>query len=263
MAKALHVHCRMHREHTTGTFPRASLGSARICAFPPTYRPWFDPTRLPICTPMPQGISMKDRWDDGVAAGLDPLGRLVYRSNLLGSDPRITNTGGGNTSSKLIDADPITGESVEVLWVKGSGGDLRTAGRAHFAALYQQRLLDLQQVYERFEERGPKTPAEDAMVGMYPHAAFGLRRRTPSIDTPLHGFVPYRHVDHTHPWAVIALATAGRGPECTRGRVWGRGGMGGLATSGLRAGVEAAAGLRGPSAGSGSCARWARAHQLG
>src|SRR5690606_24212802 len=98
------------------------------------------------------------RWDDAVASRLDPVGRLVYRSNLLGADWRITNTGGGNTSSKLIERDPVTGEEVEVLWVKGSGGDLRTAGREHFASLYQNRLLALQDVYARMDRRGARSP---------------------------------------------------------------------------------------------------------
>jgi rhamnulose-1-phosphate aldolase/alcohol dehydrogenase len=158
---------------------------------------------------------VEDLWDDAVADALDPVERLVYRSNLLGSDWRITNTGGGNTSSKLPDHDPITGERVDVLWVKGSGGDLRTAKRAHFASLYQDKLRALQAVYERFEERGPKTPAEDAMVALYAHTTFNLNPRAPSIDTPLHSFIPYRHVDHMHPVACIALATAADGRRLT------------------------------------------------
>lgn len=161
-------------------------------------------------------IHVENRWDDAVSHALDPVERLVYRSNLLGSDWRITNTGGGNTSAKLVEQDPITGEDVEVLWVKGSGGDLRTAKRENFASLYQQKLLDLQDVYARFDERGPKTPAEDAMVALYPHTVFNLNKRAPSIDTPLHSFVPYRHVDHMHPVAVIAIATAADGPALTR-----------------------------------------------
>jgi rhamnulose-1-phosphate aldolase/alcohol dehydrogenase len=158
----------------------------------------------------------QDLWDDSVVAAADPVGRLIYRSNLLGSDPRITNTGGGNTSSKIMAPDPITGEAVEVLWVKGSGGDLRTADRGFFSSLYQEKLLSLRKVYERMEPRGPKTPAEDAMVAMYPHCAFNLNPRPPSIDTPLHAFVPFRHVDHMHPISCIALATARNGRELTR-----------------------------------------------
>ena len=159
---------------------------------------------------------VENRWDDDVADRLDPLGRLVYRSNLLGADWRITNTGGGNTSSKLQEKDPLTGRGVEVLWVKGSGGDLRTAGRANFASLYQDRLVALQDVYAGAGERGPKTAAEDAMVGMYGHCTYNLNPRAPSIDTPLHAFVPFKHVDHTHPVACIALATAANGPALTR-----------------------------------------------
>ena len=157
-----------------------------------------------------------DLWDDSVANGLDAVGRLVYRSNLLGTDWRITNTGGGNTSSKLIETDPLSGKDVEVLWVKGSGGDLRTAKKANFASLYQDKLLELQDVYRRFDSRGLKTPAEDAMVGMYAHCTFDLNTRAPSIDTPLHSFIPHKIVDHTHPVACIAIATAKDGPELTR-----------------------------------------------
>ena len=159
---------------------------------------------------------VEDVWDDAVADALDPVERLVYRSNLLGSDWRITNTGGGNTSAKLTETDPITGQDVEVLWVKGSGGDLRTAEKANFASLYQDQVLALQEVYQRFPERGLKTPAEDAMVAMYPHTTFDLNPRAPSIDTPLHSFIPYKHVDHMHPVAVIAIATASNGPELTK-----------------------------------------------
>src|SRR5271166_3814194 len=106
-------------------------------------------------------------WDDGVAAKLDPVGRLIYRSNLLGSDQRITNTGGGNTSAKLTETDPLTGQPVEVLWVKGSGGDLRTGTRANFSSLYQQKLIELQPLYARRPDKGLKSPAEDEMVGKY------------------------------------------------------------------------------------------------
>src|SRR4051812_43968281 len=98
-------------------------------------------------------------WDDAVAATLDPVGRLVYRSNILGADGRITNTGGGNTSSKIVLPDPLTGNETEVLWVKGSGGDLRTATRANFASLYLDKLLNLRTLYEKYEKRGVKTPA--------------------------------------------------------------------------------------------------------
>lgn len=164
----------------------------------------------------PNFLHVEDRWDEAVADGLDGLGRLVYRSNLLGGDRRFTNTGGGNTSSKIMERDPVTGEEVEVLWVKGSGGDLGTAGRENFSSLYQHKLLALQETYARFPDRGLKTQAEDAMPAMYSHAVFDLNRRAPSIDTPLHGFVPYRHVDHMHPVAAIAIATADNGAELTR-----------------------------------------------
>ncbi len=156
------------------------------------------------------------RWIDDEARDLDPVERLVYRSNLLGSDQRITNTGGGNTSSKLTETDPVTGAAVEVLWVKGSGGDLRTSTRANFASLYMDRLLQLRELYESSEGKGYKSVVEDRMVAMYPHGAFGLNPRAASIDTPLHGFVPHRHVDHTHPNAVIAIAAAKDGERLTR-----------------------------------------------
>jgi rhamnulose-1-phosphate aldolase/alcohol dehydrogenase len=159
---------------------------------------------------------LRSRWDDAVAAGLDPVARLIYRSNLLGADARITNTGGGNTSSKIAATDPLTGKTVPVLWVKGSGGDLRTATRANFASLYLDQVLSLRAVYARFPARGPKTPAEDAMVGMYPHTTFDRNSTPASIDTPLHAFIPHAHVDHLHPVAVIAIATAADGPALTR-----------------------------------------------
>src|ERR1700710_1871852 len=107
------------------------------------------------------------KWDDATADKLDPLGQLIYRSNLLGSDRRITNTGGGNTSSKIIEKDPLSGQSVEVLWVKGSGGDLRTSTRENFSSLYQQKLMDLQSLYAARSDKGLKAQAEDDMVGMY------------------------------------------------------------------------------------------------
>src|SRR5690242_7690638 len=169
-------------------------------------------------TPPPSAAHeyLRSRWDDAHAARLDQVERLIYRSNLLGADPRITNTGGGNTSAKITANDPLTGEPVRVLWVKGSGGDLRTATRANFASLYVDQLLRLQEVYARYEERGPKTPAEDAMVEMYPFAVFGRNATPSSIDTPLHAFIPHAHVDHMHPVAVIAIATAADGRTLTR-----------------------------------------------
>jgi len=156
------------------------------------------------------------RWNRAEAAGLDPVARLVYRSNLLGSDQRITNTGGGNTSSKLTETDPLTGQPVEVLWVKGSGGDLRTAKRENFSSLYQDKLLGLRGVYAARTDQGLKSRAEDAMVGMYAHTTFNLNPRASSIDTPLHSFLPGKHVDHMHPNAIIAIAASARGEELTR-----------------------------------------------
>lgn len=146
------------------------------------------------------------RWDDAAVAGLDAADRLTYRSNILGDDGRVTNTGGGNTSSKALEVDPITGENVEVMWVKGSGGDLRTSKRENFSSLYMAKLMSLIDVYNRAPEKGVKTEIEDAMVGMYNHVTFNLNPRASSIDTPLHGFIPYKHVDHTHPNAAISVA---------------------------------------------------------
>lgn len=155
-------------------------------------------------------------WDPVVANALDPVERLVYRSNLLGSDQRVTNTGGGNTSSKLTMDDPLGRGPVEVLWVKGSGGDLRTARREHFASLSLPKLERIRELYLAEPLRGPKTAAEDRTVAQYPHATFDLNPRAASIDTPLHAFVPFRHVDHTHPNAIIALAAARNGERLTR-----------------------------------------------
>ncbi len=156
------------------------------------------------------------RWDDAHAAKLDPVERLVYRSNILGDDQRITNTGGGNTSSKVTQIDPLNGSEVEIMYVKGSGGDLRTSKRANFAALYMDKLMALQGVYDAADEKGVKTPIEDDMVGMYPHCVYNLNPRASSIDTPLHAFIPYKHVDHTHPNALIAIAACSNGPALTK-----------------------------------------------
>jgi rhamnulose-1-phosphate aldolase/alcohol dehydrogenase len=147
-------------------------------------------------------------WDDAKAASLDPVGRLVYRSNILGSDQRITNTGGGNTSSKIAEKDPLTGQSTEVLWVKGSGGDLRTSTRENFSSLYQDKLVAMQSLYAGRNDKGLKSQAEDDMVGMYFHTTFNLNPRASSIDTPLHSFLPGKHVDHMHPNAIIAIAAS-------------------------------------------------------
>jgi rhamnulose-1-phosphate aldolase/alcohol dehydrogenase len=155
-------------------------------------------------------------WDDAVAGQLDPVERLRYRSNLLGADQRITNTGGGNTSSKATAADPLTGETMDVLWVKGSGGDLRTATRANFASLYLDKFLRLQTLYAQAEVRGVKAPIEDALVEMYRHCTFNLNPAASSIDTPLHGLIPFRHVDHMHPIAAIAIAASADQERLTR-----------------------------------------------
>jgi rhamnulose-1-phosphate aldolase/alcohol dehydrogenase len=155
------------------------------------------------------------RWDGSVAGLLDPVGRLIYRSNLLGSDQRTTNTGGGNTSAKILERDPLTGEQVEVLWVKGSGGDLRTSARENFSSLYQSKLLALIPRYQSSPQRGAKTPVEDALVALYPHCTFNLNPRAASIDTPLHAFVPYTHVDHMHPNSVISVAASKHAEKLT------------------------------------------------
>jgi rhamnulose-1-phosphate aldolase/alcohol dehydrogenase len=155
-------------------------------------------------------------WNDAEVAKLDPVAQLIYRSNKLGSDQRITNTGGGNTSSKLTETDPLTGQKVEVLWVKGSGGDLRTSGKENFSSLYQDKLLSLQKVYASRPDRGVKAQAEDDMVAMYNHCTFNLNPRASSIDTPLHSFIPTQHVDHTHPNAAISIAASARSVELTK-----------------------------------------------
>ncbi len=147
-------------------------------------------------------------WDNQVANQLDPVERLRYRSNILGADQRITNTGGGNTSAKVTMVDPLSGEAEEVLWVKGSGGDLRTATRVNFASLYMKKFLSLENIYNQADVKGAKTEIEDAMVEMYRHTTFGLNPAASSIDTPLHGLIPYRHVDHMHPVSAIAIAAS-------------------------------------------------------
>jgi rhamnose utilization protein RhaD (predicted bifunctional aldolase and dehydrogenase)/NAD(P)-dependent dehydrogenase (short-subunit alcohol dehydrogenase family) len=147
---------------------------------------------------------LEDRWDPKVAETLDEPELLRYRSNLLGSDLRITNFAGGNTSSKIADVDPLTGAPVEVLWVKGSGGDLGSIKRTGFATLYQEKLLAIERVY-----KGPDH--EDDVVDLYPVCAFRNNPVFASIDTPLHGFLPFPHVDHLHPDWGIALAASANG----------------------------------------------------
>jgi rhamnulose-1-phosphate aldolase/alcohol dehydrogenase len=152
---------------------------------------------------------LASRWDERYAATLSAPELLLYRSNLLGSDLRITNFGGGNTSAKLTERDPLTGEERTVLWVKGSGGDLGSMKLDGFSTLYLDKLEGLKKLY-----RGPAH--EDEMVGYLPHCTFALNPRAASIDTPLHGFLPYRHVDHMHPDAVIAIAAAKNSRALTR-----------------------------------------------
>ncbi|WP_454855859.1 bifunctional rhamnulose-1-phosphate aldolase/short-chain dehydrogenase [Rhizobium binxianense] len=152
---------------------------------------------------------LENRWDDAYAAGLDESGKLLYRSNLLGADKHITNYGGGNTSAKVMETDPLTGGKVRVLWVKGSGGDVGTIKLDGFATLYQDKLESLKGIYKGVGD-------EDRMVGFLPHCTFNLNARAASIDTPLHGFVPYTHVDHMHPDAIIAIAASKNSKELTR-----------------------------------------------
>ncbi len=149
---------------------------------------------------------LKDLWDDSIARGLDEPELLRYRSNLLGRDLRITNFGGGNTSSKIAQADPLDGQPRMALWVKGSGGDLGTLQRGGFATLYLDKVRALEGRY-----RG--VAFEDEMVGLYPLCAFGVNSAAASIDTPLHAFLPYSHVDHLHPDWGIALAASANGGE--------------------------------------------------
>ncbi|MBB5667663.1 rhamnulose-1-phosphate aldolase/alcohol dehydrogenase [Rhizobium leguminosarum] len=152
---------------------------------------------------------LDNRWDDAYAAGLDEPGKLLYRSNLLGADKRITNYGGGNTSAKVMETDPLTSGKVMVLWVKGSGGDVGTIKLDGFATLYQDKLEALKSIYKGVED-------EDRMVGFLPHCTFNLNARAASIDTPLHGFVPFTHVDHMHPDAIIAIAASKNSRELTQ-----------------------------------------------
>jgi rhamnulose-1-phosphate aldolase/alcohol dehydrogenase len=147
-------------------------------------------------------------WDEAKASDMSESEWLLYRSNLLGSDKRITNYGGGNTSAKVMETDPLTGREVEVLWVKGSGGDVGTIKLDGFATLYMEKLEALKTLYRGVEH-------EDEMVGYLPHCTFNLNPRAASIDTPLHAYVPRKHVDHMHPDAVIAIAAAKNSKELT------------------------------------------------
>ncbi len=154
----------------------------------------------PMTAPLESPL-LASRWDERHAARLTPPELLLYRSNLLGADLRITNFGGGNTSAKLAERDPLTGKDVAVLWVKGSGGDLGSMKLDGFATLYLDKLEGLKSLY-----RGDGH--EDEMVAFLPHCTFDLNPRAASIDTPLHAFLPYKHVDHMHPDAVIAIAAS-------------------------------------------------------
>jgi len=149
-------------------------------------------------------------WDEKVAAPMknDEVALLIYRSNLLGADLRLTNYGGGNTSCKAKADDPLTGKPVEVMWVKGSGGDLGTLKKNGLAALYMDRLLALKNIYRGLQY-------EDEMVELFNHCLYDLNSKAPSIDTPLHAFLPFKHIDHLHPDAVIAIAAAKDGKKIT------------------------------------------------
>ena len=154
-------------------------------------------------------------WDDkkAEAIGDDQVSLFLYRSNLLGEDLRITNYGGGNTSCKTTEKDPITNEEVEVMWIKGSGGDIGTLKRDGIAGLYNKRLNDLKKVYRGLEH-------EDEMVALFNHCIYDLDSRAPSIDTPLHGLLPFKHIDHLHPDALIAIAAAEDSEKITK-EIWG------------------------------------------
>ncbi len=152
---------------------------------------------------------LPDLWDDAHAASLDEPGLLLYRSNLLGSDLRITNFGGGNTSAKVVCADPLTGAATKVLWVKGSGGDIGSMKLDGFSTLYLDKQLSLRSLYRGLAH-------EDEMVALYNHCTFNLNPRATSIDTTLHGFVPHAHVDHVHADAVIAIAASENAEALTR-----------------------------------------------
>jgi rhamnulose-1-phosphate aldolase/alcohol dehydrogenase len=153
--------------------------------------------------------TLASHWDESAAAGLSAEALLLYRSNLLGSDLEVTNFAGGNPSAKLAGRDPLSGKEVEVLWVKGSGGDLGSMGLEGFATLYQEKLLALEKLYRGREH-------EDEIVPLLAHCTFALNPRAPSIDTPLHAYLPFAHIDHMHPDAVIALAAARDGERLTQ-----------------------------------------------
>ena len=150
-------------------------------------------------------------WDKTAAESYadDEVGLLIYRSNLLGADLRLTNYGGGNTSCKVLAKDPLSGVETEVMWIKGSGGDIGTLKKSGLAALYVDRLRSLQNVYRGSEH-------EDDMVELFNHCIYDLSSKAPSIDTPLHGFLPFAHIDHLHPDAAISIAAAEDGERITQ-----------------------------------------------
>lgn len=150
-------------------------------------------------------------WDDEKAKSLgdDQVALLIYRSNILGADLRITNYGGGNTSCKTIEKDPLSGQDVEIMWVKGSGGDIGTLSKAGLAGLYVDKLRALKNIYQGIE-------FEDEMVGLFYHCIYDLDSKAPSIDTPLHSFLPFKHIDHLHPDAAIAIAASKEGEKITQ-----------------------------------------------
>lgn len=170
---------------------------------------WEDMMTNTPAEPRPQTTALPSLWDDARAAAMTEPEKLLYRSNLLGSDKRITNYGGGNTSAKVMERDPLTGQMVEVLWVKGSGGDVGSIRMDGFSTLYMDKLRALKRVYRGVE-------FEDEMVGYLPHCTFNLNPRAASIDTPLHAYVPKNHVDHMHPDAIIAIAAAKNSRDLTQ-----------------------------------------------
>lgn len=172
-------------------------------------------------------------WDEAKAAELagDEVALFIYRSNLLGADLRLTNYGGGNTSVKITDKDPLTGKEVEVMWIKGSGGDIGTLKKSGCAALYVERLRNLENVYRGVE-------FEDEMVELFNHCIFDLASKAPSIDTPLHGFLPFAHIDHLHPDAAIAIAAAKDGQKITEELFGGEVGWVGWQRPGFELGLQ-------------------------
>ena len=147
-------------------------------------------------------------WDKILTSKMSEVEKLIYRSNILGSDKRVTNYGGGNTSAKVLEKDPISDHEVEVLWVKGSGGDLGSIDLSGMASLYMDKLTEMKSLYRGVDY-------EDEMVGYLPHCTFNLNNRAASIDTPLHAYVPIKHVDHVHADSIIAIAASKNSKELT------------------------------------------------